>query len=453
MSLHVFAGPTLPADAVRAIVPEAVVHPPVARGDLLRLAAGPGDVVIVIDGYHHRTGAVRHKEILGSLAAGARVVGCSGMGALRAAELHPFGMTGSGTVFAMYRDGVLGSDDEVALAHGEAPEYRPFSEPLVNIRHAVAAAERAGAIAAGEAAACVGLARTLPCQARSWRAVERCAEGDSRLSAESFRNIRSFLAAHPEHADVKAADARSTLENLTDLATTAGSGWTARSRRNRVHSAWEAEFTGGTVENHPASRAAVLRYQQVHHPGFPGRWRDVVLAAIAGDGRPSRSRALEVAAGHGLTARSLTAAHKNAWLTPREIRESGEESDDEFLVRVLVRSYRPPRGVWDLVHAMPDLADDPEARRAVAESYAINDEAATRRTGWNTTRLGSAPLTAHLGVLWGVPAQDAPSLLAAARDRGFTSVGEALAAARPYFLRNRLRAAEAASARRGVSRS
>ncbi|MCC3768800.1 TfuA-like protein [Streptomyces sp. UNOC14_S4] len=451
MSIHVFAGPTLPADAVRAIVPEAVVHPPVAHGDLPRLAAGPGDVVVIIDGYYHQTGAVRHKEILGSLAAGARVVGCSSMGALRAAELHPFGMAGSGVVFAMYRDGVLDADDEVALAHGEAPEYRPFSEPLVNIRHAVAAAGRAGAIDAGEAAACVDLARALPYQSRSWRAVERCAEGDSRLTAESFRNIRSFLAAHPEHADVKAADAQATLGNLAGLATTAGSGWAAGSWRNRACYAWEAEFTGGTVENRPVSRAAVLRYLQVHHPAFPGRWRAVVLAAIAGDGRPSRSRALEVAAGHGLTARSLTAAQKSAWLTPREIREF-DEAPDESLVRVLVRSYRPPRGVWDLVRAMPDLADDPEARRAVAESSAINDEVATWRTGWSTTRLGSAPLTAHLGVLWGVPAQDAPSLLAAARDRGFASVGEALSALRPHFLRSRFRAAEAASARAGVNR-
>lgn len=65
------------------------------------------------------------------------------MGALRAAELHSLGMEGVGEIFAMFRDGVLDADDEIALIY-EAGTYRKLSEPLVNLRHVlkIALAER-----------------------------------------------------------------------------------------------------------------------------------------------------------------------------------------------------------------------------------------------------------------------------------------------------------------------
>ena len=57
------------------------------------------------------------------------------MGALRAAELHSFGMVGIGRIFEAFRDGILEDDDEVALHHGPAQTgYIPLSEPMVNIR-------------------------------------------------------------------------------------------------------------------------------------------------------------------------------------------------------------------------------------------------------------------------------------------------------------------------------
>ena len=58
------------------------------------------------------------------------------MGALRAAETYRFGTIGVGEVFAMFRDGVLDGDDEVALVY-DPETYRHFSEPLVNIRRAL----------------------------------------------------------------------------------------------------------------------------------------------------------------------------------------------------------------------------------------------------------------------------------------------------------------------------
>src|SRR5688572_32760283 len=59
---------------------------------------------------------------------GVRVFGAASMGALRAAELQPFGMIGVGQVFQAYRRGHLTDDDEVAVAHGPARSEEHTSE-------------------------------------------------------------------------------------------------------------------------------------------------------------------------------------------------------------------------------------------------------------------------------------------------------------------------------------
>ena len=136
MKTVVFAGPTIPADLVEETIGEgALVLPPAAQGDVYRSLRLRPDCLVLLDGYFHDVPTVWHKEILWALAQGVPVVGAASMGALRAAELHPFGMTGVGRVFELYRDHVLVDDDEVALAHAEAENgYRPLSEPLVNLR-------------------------------------------------------------------------------------------------------------------------------------------------------------------------------------------------------------------------------------------------------------------------------------------------------------------------------
>lgn len=73
---------------------------------------------------------------------GIHVFGSASIGALRAAELLAFGMEGVGTIFELYRDGVLEDDDEVAIAHGP-PEigFRAASEAMINIRSTLRKAE------------------------------------------------------------------------------------------------------------------------------------------------------------------------------------------------------------------------------------------------------------------------------------------------------------------------
>ena len=78
---------------------------------------------------------------------GIHVFGSASIGALRAAELLPFGMEGVGAVFDLYRDGILVDDDEVAVAHGPAETgFVSASEAMVNIRQTLRKAERLGVI-------------------------------------------------------------------------------------------------------------------------------------------------------------------------------------------------------------------------------------------------------------------------------------------------------------------
>ncbi|MDX8462674.1 TfuA-like protein [Mesorhizobium humile] len=134
MNPIVFCGPSLRAHDI-ASYDGFEFRPPVRQGDLYAATRDRPRAIGVIDGYFDGQPAVLHKEILWALTQGIAIFGASSMGALRAAELHSFGMRGVGRIFEAYRDGELTDDDEVALIHGP-PEtgYIHLSEPMVNIR-------------------------------------------------------------------------------------------------------------------------------------------------------------------------------------------------------------------------------------------------------------------------------------------------------------------------------
>lgn len=215
--IGVFCGPTVPAATVREVLgDQAVVLPPAAQGDVYRALRMRPDCLVLIDGYFHGVPAVWHKEILWALSEGVPVIGAGSMGALRAAELHPFGMVGVGWVFESYRDGVLDSDDEVVLLHAAPDEgYRPASEPLVNIRRTLERAERGGVIDTGTRRAAVDFFTGLPYAERVWPALlarldqERAAAGAA---------LRAWLPAG--RVDQKLLDAVAALELAADPA-----GW------------------------------------------------------------------------------------------------------------------------------------------------------------------------------------------------------------------------------------
>ncbi len=205
----VTAGPTISAAEIRRELPGAEVRPPIAFGDAFGYGLTAGDRLLIIDGLFLHSPSVRHKELLGLLDDGVIVAGASSMGALRAAELHPFGMLGYGEIFARYRDGDLEADDEVAMVHGGMHDgYPVFVDALVNIRATLSHVQAIGLLSASDAGAMVAAARRLPFTARHWNTLLAEA-GLPRQLATTLRAMRQ---------DVKHRDAVLALRQLRDQA-------------------------------------------------------------------------------------------------------------------------------------------------------------------------------------------------------------------------------------------
>src|SRR3954468_20307934 len=100
-SIAVFLGPSLPQTRARSIL-EAAYYPPARKGDIYRVMTSGVDTILLIDGLFHNTPSVWQRELLDAVEEGFSVFGASSMGALRAAELHTFGMKGHGVVFDWY---------------------------------------------------------------------------------------------------------------------------------------------------------------------------------------------------------------------------------------------------------------------------------------------------------------------------------------------------------------
>jgi hypothetical protein len=176
MSVYVFLGPSLSAARARELF-AAELLPPVQQGDVLRLLSKRPKAIGIVDGYFEIIPAVWHKEILLALAEGVHVFGASSMGALRAAELHAFGMVGVGKVFEWFRDQILTGDDEVAVAHAsEEFGYRSLSDALVDIRDACEAAVEVGVLSEELADQLTQISKDMYFAERSCQAAARQAE-------------------------------------------------------------------------------------------------------------------------------------------------------------------------------------------------------------------------------------------------------------------------------------
>ena len=104
MTVIVFAGPSIHGVSSQ-FLDGFTVLPPAACGDLARSVRDGATAIALIDGLFETTASVWHKELLWALSKGVRLFGSSSMGALRAAEMWPFGMLGFGLVYRLYRCG------------------------------------------------------------------------------------------------------------------------------------------------------------------------------------------------------------------------------------------------------------------------------------------------------------------------------------------------------------
>ena len=192
-----FLGPSLPASEARG----ALVLPPARQGDIWRALRLRPRAIALIDGVFESQPSVWHHEILDALDAGVAVFGGASMGALRAAELHGFGMVGVGRIFRWYRDGTIADDAEVALLHGEAEHgFVPLTVPQVNVRWAAQEAVRAGVLRPGEARALVLRSARIFYQERTWAPLLQS------LPAAALAKWKKWRV-----PDLKAQDARETL--------------------------------------------------------------------------------------------------------------------------------------------------------------------------------------------------------------------------------------------------
>ncbi len=191
MSVVVFCGPTLGGDDF-APYPQFEVRPPVRQGELYAAAQAKPAAIGVVDGYFDGVPAVWHKEVLWAIQAGIAVFGASSMGALRASELHPFGMRGIGRIFEDYRDGRLTDDDEVALLHGPAEaHYVRLSEPMVNVRATLDRAVAERVIPARAAMAIAAIAKARFYQERTWKLVLN--DSADKVSGASLDRLAAWL--------------------------------------------------------------------------------------------------------------------------------------------------------------------------------------------------------------------------------------------------------------------
>lgn len=188
MTMCVFIGPTLRREDVAARC-DALCLPPVAQGDVYRAALRKPRAIGIVDGYFSGAPSVWHKEILWALSQGIHVFGSASMGALRAAELHGFGMQGVGRIFEAFRDGILEDDDEVAVVHGPAElGFVAASEPMVNIRATLARAEADGVLSVGSRHALEAFAKSLFFPHRTWPAILDGARGTAETELAKLRS-------------------------------------------------------------------------------------------------------------------------------------------------------------------------------------------------------------------------------------------------------------------------
>jgi hypothetical protein len=247
MKVYVFAGPSLSPEVAREHWAEPIYLPPVAQGDVYRIARRKPWGIGIIDGFFERVPSVWHKEILWALSRGIHVYGSASMGALRSAELAPFGMVGVGAIFENYANTAMEDDDEVVRVHrGAANSYEPTGEAMVNIRRTLAKAVGERIISRATAERLAQLGKGFFYRHRQYQKIvdEGLRQG---LSAAELQRFREWVPA--ERVDQQRHDAIAMLARMRkDLA--------AHSGRKRVKFSFEHTKYWDRVEHGARPRRA-----------------------------------------------------------------------------------------------------------------------------------------------------------------------------------------------------
>jgi hypothetical protein len=282
MNAVVFLGPTLPRAEASDLL-QATYLPPAQQGDIYRAVRALRPAVVgLVDGRFLDTGAVWHREILWALSEGVHVFGAASMGALRAAELSPFGMRGVGQVFAAYRDGswpedddAFEDDDEVAVIHAP-PELggAALSDAMVDLRATLAVAEEAGVTSATDRRLLTEALKRRPFAERSFATLLE--DAARLLDAATARRLMAWL---PDNKVArKRLDAIEMLEAMAALTATAPGRFAADFVMHQplFWRRFVAECDAGDADAlDPAARRVLERLRR-----DPGAWHACARAAF-----------------------------------------------------------------------------------------------------------------------------------------------------------------------------
>jgi hypothetical protein len=434
MTFVVFVGPTLPAAEVHRLVEGALVLPPAAQGDLYRAARTRPRAIGLIDGYFDRKPAVWHKEILWAIKEGIPVFGAASMGALRAAELCPFGMVGVGVVFEDLRSGRLEDDDEVAVVHRPAEEgFAALSEAMVNIRATLHAAVEGGVITAGTAERLGAIAKGLFYPERSFRRMMALA-AQAQLPEPELTALQGWWPAG--RVDQKGKDAAAMLVAMKAMVESEQFDWTVDWVFEHTD-AWETVAAGDTGQDAAARHELDAVLDEIR---AEGRLEEVVTGTIAhllslraaeSLGTPADEEAVRQAAGLFRLDRGLEddAAFRE-WL-------AGEGLEREAQARAFFRQIAELRRVRSILEPelMAHLADHLRSRGLYGR---YRERCRLKQAALGAARIDSLDPGA-LGLseseLWGryfgeVVGRPVPTNLAHyATEQGFDDVGALRAAA------------------------
>jgi hypothetical protein len=278
--------------------------------------------IAIIDGYFDRVPAVWHKEILWALNKGIRVIGAASMGAIRAAELGPFGMEGVGRIYEAFRDGTMEDDDEVAIAHGAAGDgYRAISQAMVNIRATLDRAVCENVVAVTTRDLLVARAKNAFYPLRSWPMVLAAGRAAG-LPAAEMRALAAWLPAN--EVDQKRLDA---LSLLAVLATSVERPAKPRRIAFEHTTYWdELRLAGTETGGEPLDlKAAVLEELRLDESLFASMSRAALTRVLAADaaarwGFAAKGEALQRTADEFRRDRDLTTSvDAGQWLSANEL--------------------------------------------------------------------------------------------------------------------------------------
>jgi len=196
---------------------------PASLGSIFRSAEAGYACIGLVDGYFGSTPAVWHKEILFALSRGHHVWGAGSTGALRAAELHTFGMRGCGAIYRLVRRGSIADDDEVCVLHA-VPEldFAPLTYAMINVRFTLRKMSRRGEISRLDEATLADRLKRVHFADRTLDAIADAADRALGAAAPDFG--KRFA---ESHFDIKALDAELMCRRMArDRASpTSNSGW------------------------------------------------------------------------------------------------------------------------------------------------------------------------------------------------------------------------------------